>query len=68
MFDRRSLMLGAGASLAAQDVIDWSREHMANFKVPRFVEFVDTYPMTASGKVLKTELRAREKNAGKAAQ
>ena len=48
-----------GADLSADQVIAWSREHMANFKVPRFVEFVDTYPMTASGKVLKTELRKR---------
>jgi acyl-CoA synthetase (AMP-forming)/AMP-acid ligase II len=48
-----------GAELSADQVITWSREHMANFKVPRFVEFVDTYPMTASGKVLKTELRKR---------
>jgi acyl-CoA synthetase (AMP-forming)/AMP-acid ligase II len=53
-----------GTDITAEQVIAWSREHMANFKVPRFVEFVDAYPMTASGKVLKTELRAR--NAGSA--
>jgi acyl-CoA synthetase (AMP-forming)/AMP-acid ligase II len=32
---------------------------MANFKVPRYVEIVDELPLNASGKVLKTELRAR---------
>ena len=49
-----------GADINAGQVIAWSRERMANFKVPRIVEFVDAYPMTASGKVLKNELRARE--------
>jgi len=51
----------AGSNISEQDVIDWSREHMANFKVPRKVEFVEAYPLNATGKVLKSELRAREK-------
>lgn len=37
----------------------WCREEMANYKVPRRVEVVDTLPLNASGKVLKYELRAR---------
>ena len=32
---------------------------MANFKVPRSVEFLDELPMNATGKVVKDELRAR---------
>ena len=48
-----------GATLDEHEVIAWSREHMANFKVPRRVEFVDAFPLNASGKVVKTELRAR---------
>ena len=32
---------------------------MANYKVPRYVEFVDALPLNASGKVLKFELRER---------
>ena len=51
----------AGSNISEQDVIDWSREHMANFKVPRKVEFVEAYPLNATGKVLKSELRVREK-------
>ena len=39
------------------DLIDWAREHMANFKAPRHVELVETLPLNASGKVLKNELR-----------
>ena len=38
-------------------LIAWSREHMANYKVPRRVIFTDTLPLNASGKVLKTTLR-----------
>ncbi|MDW8803406.1 FadD3 family acyl-CoA ligase [Streptomyces scabiei] len=48
-----------GADIDAQDVIAWAREHMANFKVPRHVRFVDRLPRNASQKVLKHELRAR---------
>ncbi|MGE0881029.1 MAG: FadD3 family acyl-CoA ligase [Acidimicrobiia bacterium] len=44
-------------SLDADGVIAWCREHMANYKVPRYVEIVDALPLNASGKVLKYELR-----------
>ncbi|MFT7599058.1 MAG: acyl-CoA synthetase (AMP-forming)/AMP-acid ligase II [Acidimicrobiales bacterium] len=46
-----------GTSPTESEVIEWSRERMANYKVPRFVRFVDELPMTASGKVQKSELR-----------
>ncbi|MFJ2473649.1 FadD3 family acyl-CoA ligase [Streptomyces sp. NPDC087659] len=49
----------AGSTLTADDLIAWSRREMANYKVPRSVEFVVELPRNASGKVLKTELRAR---------
>jgi acyl-CoA synthetase (AMP-forming)/AMP-acid ligase II len=45
--------------LNAEELIAWSRDHMANFKVPRYVEIVDELPSNASGKVLKFELRER---------
>ncbi|MER5731624.1 FadD3 family acyl-CoA ligase [Streptomyces sp. NPDC002138] len=48
-----------GSTLTADDLIAWSRREMANYKVPRSVEFVADLPRNASGKVLKTELRAR---------
>lgn len=46
------------ATLTADDLIAWSRREMANYKVPRTVEFVTELPRNASGKVLKGELRA----------
>ncbi len=40
-------------------ILSWSREAMANYKVPRSVVLVDALPVNASGKVLKRELRGR---------
>ena len=48
-----------GAEIDATELIAWCRERMANYKVPRRVEVVETLPLNASGKVLKFELRAR---------
>jgi acyl-CoA synthetase (AMP-forming)/AMP-acid ligase II len=50
-----------GAVIDQETIIAWSREAMANYKVPRFVEIVDVLPANASGKVLKYELRERAK-------
>jgi acyl-CoA synthetase (AMP-forming)/AMP-acid ligase II len=54
----------SGPPLAAEEVIAWSRDEMANFKVPRFVEFVDELPINATGKVMKDELRQRASKPG----
>ncbi|MEX2256299.1 MAG: FadD3 family acyl-CoA ligase [Acidimicrobiia bacterium] len=48
-----------GVALAADELVAWAREHMANYKAPRYVEIVDALPLNASGKVLKFELRER---------
>ncbi len=45
------------AALTEEDVVAFARERLANFKVPRLVEFADALPRNLSGKVLKTELR-----------
>jgi acyl-CoA synthetase (AMP-forming)/AMP-acid ligase II len=55
------------ASLTPDSVIAWCREHMANYKVPRRVEIVDSLPMNAMGKVTKFVLRERAR-CGKASQ
>ncbi len=41
----------------ADDIIDYSREHLAAYKVPRAVQFVDDLPKTSTGKVMRRELR-----------
>jgi acyl-CoA synthetase (AMP-forming)/AMP-acid ligase II len=48
-----------GTEPSPGELTTWCREQMANFKVPRYFEFVDTLPLNPSGKVVKFELRAR---------
>ena len=43
-----------------REIVDWAREKMAAFKVPRIVVFVDALPKTATGKILWRELQERE--------
>jgi fatty-acyl-CoA synthase len=49
----------AGATSAAS-LIDWCREHMAAYKVPRQVEFVDALPRSGTGKIQWRTLQERE--------
>ncbi len=44
-------------SPSADEIIAWSRENMANYKVPHRVEFIDELPKNAGGKVLRRVLR-----------
>ena len=53
------VVLRTEQTVSEQELIDWSRQCMANYKVPRHITFVDLLPLNASGKVLKYELRAR---------
>jgi acyl-CoA synthetase (AMP-forming)/AMP-acid ligase II len=48
-----------GAKPDPAEVVAWCRGQMANYKVPRYVEIVDAFPLNPSGKVLKYELRDR---------
>jgi long-chain acyl-CoA synthetase len=47
----------AAGRLTEQAVIEWSRENMSAYKVPRFVEFRDALPATGAGKVLRRLLK-----------
>jgi acyl-CoA synthetase (AMP-forming)/AMP-acid ligase II len=49
----------AGAELDESAVIGHARKHLANFKTPRSVEFIDVLPRNAGGKVVKPLLRER---------
>ncbi len=48
-----------GAELTEDAVRDFCRGTIAHFKVPRYVKFVDEFPMTVTGKVRKVEMRER---------
>jgi fatty-acyl-CoA synthase len=43
-----------------QDIVDWCRDHMAVYKVPRIVEFADALPKSGSGKVMWRTLQEAE--------
>jgi fatty-acyl-CoA synthase len=50
------VVLRPGTSLSQADLIDWLREKMARYKVPKSMAFVDALPNTAANKVDKQAL------------
>ena len=50
------VILTEGASITEVDLMVWSKENLADYKYPRMIEFRTALPMTATGKVLKSEL------------
>jgi acyl-CoA synthetase (AMP-forming)/AMP-acid ligase II len=54
---RAFLVARPGSNLDEQSVIAYTRQHLANFKAPRSVRFVDALPRNAGGKVVKPQLR-----------
>jgi fatty-acyl-CoA synthase len=46
-----------GATLTEQEVREFCRGQIAHFKIPRYVKFVDAFPMTVTGKVQKFKMR-----------
>ena len=54
------LRADAKGKTTAEDIVAWSREHMAAYKVPKIVEFVDSLPKSGSGKVMWRLLQDQE--------
>jgi fatty-acyl-CoA synthase len=54
-----AVVIRDGAVLGEQELIAHCRAHLAGFKTPKQVFFVDTLPKNPSGKLLKHELRTR---------
>ena len=48
-------------TVSEQDIIDWCRDNMAVYKVPRVVQFVDALPKSGAGKVMWRQLQELEK-------
>lgn len=57
-----------GAEVVEADLIAWTRDQIAHFKSPRAVHFVQALPRTATGKILKRELRKKWTEDGSAVQ
>ncbi len=53
-----------GATTTEAELVAWCRQTMAAYKYPRIVEFRDSLPMTATGKILKRELVAQDAPVG----
>jgi len=51
------IILRPGAKLSEEDVRAFCRGRIAHFKIPRYVKFVDSFPMTVTGKVQKFRMR-----------
>ncbi|MFZ6843397.1 long-chain fatty acid--CoA ligase [Undibacterium sp. RuTC16W] len=49
-----------GVEVSAEDIMTWAHEKMAAYKVPKFVEFVDSLPKSGTGKVMWRSLQEKE--------
>lgn len=52
---------GYEGKISEEEIIEWSKEHMAAYKYPRLIEFRKQFPMTSSGKILWRQLQDEEK-------
>jgi long-chain acyl-CoA synthetase len=55
------IVVKENGTINEQELIHFCRSHMAVYKAPRIVEFIDALPKNPSGKILKRELRARDR-------
>ncbi|QZE13369.1 AMP-binding protein [Halosquirtibacter laminarini] len=51
------IKIKSGESLSEADIYEYCRGKIARFKIPKYLFFIDTYPMTASGKIQKYKLK-----------
>ncbi|MCL4121478.1 UNVERIFIED_CONTAM: hypothetical protein GTU68_014533 [Idotea baltica] len=51
------VVLNDGMSISEEDLMAWTKERIAAYKYPREIEFLPALPMSATGKILKKELR-----------
>ena len=51
------IILNAGEKISENALIKWAKANMADYKYPRIIELRESLPMTATGKILKKELR-----------
>ena len=51
------IILKDGVECTEAEMRDYMRSHIAKHKVPRYIEFVDSFPMNVAGKILKYKMR-----------
>ena len=51
------VILKPGEESSEDEIKEYVKTHMAKHKVPRYVDFVDSFPMNAAGKILKYKMR-----------
>ena len=51
------IILKEGESMTVDEMKQYIRDHMAKHKVPKYIDFVDSFPMNAAGKILKFKMR-----------
>ena len=51
------IVLKPGQQVSKEEITEYIKSHMARHKVPQYIEFVDSFPMNAAGKVLKYKMR-----------
>ncbi|MCL2270725.1 MAG: AMP-binding protein, partial [Treponema sp.] len=51
------VILHPGITMGEEDIRDFCRGKISRFKIPKYVFFIDSYPMTSSGKIQKFKLR-----------
>lgn len=56
------VVLKEGESVTEEEIIEYCKEHLADFKVPKYVEFRDDLPKTPTGKIMKQPLREEEES------
>jgi len=51
------IILKEPGTVTAEEMTDFIKASMARHKVPKYIEFVDSFPMNAAGKILKYKMR-----------
>jgi len=59
------VVLKEGKTATAEEIVDFCKEHLATYKVPKQVEFREALPKSVVGKILRKVLRAEEEAKGK---
>ena len=57
------IVLKTGANGDAQGILDYCRQHLAAYKMPREVQFVPALPTTSSGKIMRRQLKTLDQDA-----